>query len=122
MAVAQAHVARVDSEEEVQAFMANLMQDAKIRRAAHNMLAYRFTTASGTLHADCDDDGESAAGTRLLHLLTVAGVEGVAVCVTRWFGGVLLGPSRFALISNCARQLLEAEGLMTKGGKRGKRK
>ena len=35
------------------------------------------------------------------------GVEGVLVVVTRWFGGVLLGPSRFKCINNSARSLLE---------------
>lgn len=33
--------------------------------------------------------------------------DGIAVTVSRWFGGVLLGPSRFRLINNCARRLLE---------------
>lgn len=31
----------------------------------------------------------------------------VVVVVSRWFGGVLLGPSRFRIINNTARQLLE---------------
>jgi putative IMPACT (imprinted ancient) family translation regulator len=35
------------------------------------------------------------------------GVDGVAVIVSRWFGGILLGPDRFKLICNCARALLE---------------
>lgn len=33
-------------------------------------------------------------------------VQDVAVCVSRWFGGVLLGPSRFSYITNAARDLL----------------
>lgn len=41
----------------------------------------------------------------------------VVVVVSRWYGGVLLGPSRFALINNTARQLLEATGHISKGGK-----
>lgn len=35
---------------------------------------------------------------------------GVCVVVSRWFGGVLLGPARFTHINNAARQLLAAEG------------
>ncbi len=38
-----------------------------------------------------------------------ADVWDVVVVVSRWFGGVLLGPQRFALINNTARQLLEAQ-------------
>lgn len=37
---------------------------------------------------DCDDDGESAAGGRLLHLLQVAGAEDVVVVVSRWCASI----------------------------------
>lgn len=33
------------------------------------------------------------------------------------FGGVLLGPARFTHINNAARQLLEAQGFIQRGGK-----
>lgn len=57
---------------------------------------------------DCDDDGESAAGSRLLHLLQIMDATNVVVVVSRWYGGILLGPSRFTHINNAARTLLEA--------------
>ena len=56
--------------------------------------------------SDCDDDGESGAGARLLHLLDILGVKNVCVVVSRWYGGVHLGPDRFRHINNAARQLL----------------
>jgi hypothetical protein len=59
------------------------------------------------MYHDCDDDGECAAGGRLAEILRLMQADGVAVTVSRWFGGVLLGPSRFRLINNCARRLLE---------------
>lgn len=37
-------------------------------------------------------------------------MRGVVVVVSRWFGGVLLGPSRFTHINNCARAHLVALG------------
>ncbi|KAF6768874.1 hypothetical protein AHF37_12528 [Paragonimus kellicotti] len=54
--------------------------------ATHNILAWRLVTKSNTgasdlIHSDCDDDGETHAGSRLLHLLTISGVENVAVMV-----------------------------------------
>ncbi len=55
---------------------------------------------------DCDDDGESAAGGRLLHLLAVSGVDSAVVVVSRWYGGVQLGPDRFRHINNAARNAL----------------
>ena len=72
---------------------------------------------------DYDDDGESAAGSRLLHLLTVADARDVCVVVSRWYGGILLGPARFTHINNAARQLLDACGFIpakagSGGGKR----
>lgn len=65
---------------------------------------------------DGDDDGEAAAGGRLLHLLQVADARNVCVVVSRWYGGILLGPSRFGLINNTARQLLEACGYIAGAG------
>ncbi len=42
--------------------------------------------------------------------MQVADVRNVVVVVSRWFGGVLLGPSRFTAINNTARELLEQLG------------
>jgi len=64
------------------------------------------------LTADCDDDGESAAGGRLAHLLEILELENVLVVVSRWYGGTLLGPDRFKLINQAARDALEKAGLL----------
>lgn len=90
-------------------------------------MAYRIPHPArpGVFFQDSDDDGEAAAGGRLLRLLQLTGAGGdgrggVCVVVTRWFGGVLLGPSRFALINNCARALLvEAGAIPASGGDKG---
>ncbi|KAM6939164.1 protein IMPACT isoform 3-T5 [Lycodopsis pacificus] len=37
-------------------------------------------------------------------------VRNVAVVVSRWYGGILLGPDRFKHINNCARNILVEEG------------
>ena len=44
--------------------------------------------------ARCDDDGETHAGGRMLHLLEILDATNVIVIVTRWYGGILLGPDR----------------------------
>jgi Uncharacterized protein family UPF0029 len=59
------------------------------------------------LKHDNDDDGEDAAGGRLAMLLDVRSEDGVIVVVSRWYGGVKLGPRRFAIIANVARVLLD---------------
>ena len=83
---------------------------------------------------DNDDDGETAAGGRLAHLLQIlvgssspalyldvvhrvyAGaiqeVENVLVVVTRYFGGIHLGPDRFKHINQAARNALELGGFL----------
>ena len=37
-------------------------------------------------------------------------VENVIVVVSRWYGGIHLGPDRFKHINNCTRQILEENG------------
>ena len=51
-----------------------------------------------------------ATGKRLLHMLTVTEATDVCVVVSRWYGGVHLGPDRFRQINNAARELLERCG------------
>ena len=48
------------------------------------------------------------------------GAENVIVVVSRWYGGVLLGPARFTHINNAARQLLDQCGYIRAGAKEGK--
>lgn len=68
----QAHVARVQTIDDVEALVTALKSNNKIARATHNMLAYRIATQkAGTFLQDYDDDGETAAGSRMLHLLQV---------------------------------------------------
>ena len=111
----QAHIAAVTDVADVTAVMDTLLSNNKIRAASHNMLAYRIEGArEGTFIQDCDDDGEAAAGGRLLHLLQMMDARNVVVVVSRWFGGILLGPARFGLINKVARELLENEGFLSR--------
>lgn len=43
-------------------------------------------------------------------------VENVLVVVTRWYGGVLLGPDRFKHINRVARDALVRVGVVQDGG------
>mmetsp|Transcript_39437 Transcript_39437/g.88269 ORF Transcript_39437/g.88269 Transcript_39437/m.88269 type:complete len:124 (-) Transcript_39437:78-449(-) len=50
------------------------------------------------------------------------GAKNVVVMVTRWFGGIHLGPDRFKHINNAARGVLEqGDFLPVKGKKTGKK-
>eukprot|EP00873_Tetraselmis_striata_P042264 jgi/Tetstr1/462528/TSEL_007517.t1 len=107
----QGHVATVHSAAEVEQVMETLLRNNKVRNATHNIMAYRIHCPDrGTLLQDHDEDGENAAGGRLLNLLQIVDARDVIVIVSRWYGGVKLGPSRFTIINNVARELLVAEG------------
>ncbi|KAJ1995750.1 hypothetical protein GGI25_000728 [Coemansia spiralis] len=106
------HAAHVKSAEDVQNVLSVLMENKKIAQATHNIMAYRIRMENGSISQDNDDDGETAAGKRLGHLLQLLEVENTMVVVTRWFGGTHLGPDRFKLINNAARQALETGGFL----------
>ncbi|KAI1262550.1 RWD repeat domain-containing protein [Xylariaceae sp. FL1019] len=109
-----ARCAVVSSTAEAEAYVQHLLaSDKKIRSATHNMTAWRIRGPNGTQFQDCDDDGETAAGGRLLHLMQLMDLWDVMVVVTRWYGGVHLGPRRFALINQAARDSFVKAGLVT---------
>ncbi|KAK2067875.1 hypothetical protein P8C59_001579 [Phyllachora maydis] len=90
-----------------------LATDRRVRGATHNVTAWRIRAAGAAVaYQDCDDDGEAAAGARLLHLLQRMGLWDVVVVVTRWYGGLKLGPRRFALINAAARDALVRAGMV----------
>jgi Uncharacterized protein family UPF0029/RWD domain len=101
----------VTSPEQAKSYLHHLLAtDKKVTRATHNITAWRIRGFDGTSFQDCDDDGETAAGGRMLHLLQLMDVWDVMVVVTRWYGGVKLGPDRFRIINNSARDALIAGG------------
>ncbi|XP_066482303.1 protein IMPACT isoform X1 [Tiliqua scincoides] len=103
----QAHLAPVVSTKQVKNVLAELYENKKIASATHNIYAYRiYCEDKQTFLQDCEDDGETAAGGRLLHLMQILNVHNVLVVVSRWYGGILLGPDRFKHINNCARNIL----------------
>jgi hypothetical protein len=103
-----AHCCRVESVAEAMSFRSFIMNDRRCASATHNIFAFRVlgSGSNAIVFQDCDDDGETAAGGRLGELLRLLPVTNVAVVVSRWFGGVLLGPERFKHINNVARDLL----------------
>jgi hypothetical protein len=114
-----ARVAPVSSPAQARQYVAHfLATDKKAARATHNMTAWRIKGPNDTSYQDCDDDGETAAGSRILHLMQLMDVWNVMVIVTRWYGGILLGPDRFRIINTAAREALVLGGF-TKEGKDG---
>ncbi|CAI9589905.1 unnamed protein product [Staurois parvus] len=103
----QAHLAPVRSPAQVKQVLNKLYENKKIASATHNIYSYRiYSKKTHSFIQDCEDDGETAAGKRLLHLMQILDVKDVMVVVSRWYGGILLGPDRFKHINNCARNIL----------------
>ncbi|MCJ1310724.1 eIF2 kinase Gcn2p negative regulator [Agyrium rufum] len=125
----QAHTTRLTSPSHVEPYITALLSANKsLQKATHNISAYRIraTTSTSTFHTmekenqgrkeiiyqDSSSDGETAAGGRLLHLLQVTDAWDVLVVVSRWYGGVKLGPERFRIIGRVAREGLVAGGFV----------
>jgi Uncharacterized protein family UPF0029/RWD domain len=129
--------AQVSSRDQAESYLEHLIAtDRKVAAATHNISAWRIrekrgstADASMTTVQDCDDDGETAAGGRLLHLMQLMDVWDVVVVVSRWYGGVKLGPDRFRIINNAGRDALikggfakiEGAGIHGKGKRKGKK-
>lgn len=90
--------------------LSRLKENSKIARATHNMYAYRVlkTLSKDRVieQKDCECDGETGAGPKLLRLLHMMKVVNIIVIVTRWYGGIHLGPDRFRHITNLAREVI----------------
>lgn len=130
-------VARVTSLAQAQAFLDHLTAtDRKVAAATHNISAWRIRQKKNDADSeeavvqDYDDDGETAAGGRLLHVMQLMDVWNVVVVVTRWYGGIHLGPARFRLINDVGRDALVKGGFtkereettsVEKGKKKGKK-
>mgnify|MGYP003365401676 FL=1 len=109
-----AFATHVTSEEDAFTKLDKLKTDSKMRKASHIMSAWRIKVTNENGHQisyqDSDDDGELAAGSRMLHLITIMDIWGVMVIVARWFGGAHIGPDRFKHINSTAREAVLKAG------------
>jgi hypothetical protein len=109
-----ARCACVSSPDKAKLYLQQLLdRDKKVRSATHNITAWRIKGDNGVTFQDCDDDGETAAGGRVLHLMQLMDLWNVMVVVTRWYGGHQLGPKRFSIINTVARDAFVKGGLVT---------
>ena len=104
-----ANVRPVESEAEAVAFIDEMKK--KYWDARHNCSAFVIGTKAELTR--CSDDGEPSgtAGRPMLEVLLGEGVRNIAVVVTRYFGGVLLGTGGLvrAYTTATARALENAE-------------
>lgn len=109
--VFQAHVAPFSSRADLAGVLNAVRATRKGASATHHTWALRLAApgdVDGREVEECDDDGEHGAGRVVLDVLRHTGVLGVVVVVSRWFGGVKLGPVRFRHIGRVAREAIDA--------------
>ncbi|KAI9361193.1 ribosomal protein S5 domain 2-type protein [Zopfochytrium polystomum] len=127
------HSARITSLGELDRVTALLHATPQFKGATHNIRAWRFLKklksgsantglavieAGGDRYAvveGSDDDGEQWAGGKVLRLMQETGACDCVVVVSRWYGGVLLGPIRFHHIETMALSALRAGGFVSGG-------
>lgn len=82
------HIAPAATEEEAAAFVASVRE--RHREATHNVYAYVLRQGQLMRFSD-DGEPQGTAGKPVLEVILREGLTGVAVVVTRYFGGILLG-------------------------------
>jgi putative IMPACT (imprinted ancient) family translation regulator len=90
-----------------------LYGDKAIAKATHNVYAYRISSEADDTMVH-SDDGETGAGNRMAQVLDAFDASNVLVVVSRWYGGIHLGASRFRHINNACKEVLEQCGYKRK--------
>ncbi|GAA5903194.1 hypothetical protein JCM6882_006990 [Rhodosporidiobolus microsporus] len=106
------HAVRVKSVDEATLALQHILTLKKVNKASHNILAWRFSSpvaGSTTPLSGSDCNGEPPAGKNLLQLLEKLDVKDVLLVVTRWYGGVPMGPQRFQVINQAGKEVLELD-------------
>ncbi|TLS30763.1 hypothetical protein PpBr36_03141 [Pyricularia pennisetigena] len=85
-----------------------------LKTATHNAWAYRVKqTGSGRVTEDSFDDGETGCGKLMLEVMRESDAVDTFVVLTRWFGGIMLGPDRWRLMRTVVRGALSERMRLT---------
>ncbi|TQS33823.1 hypothetical protein Golomagni_05820 [Golovinomyces magnicellulatus] len=80
-------------------------ENQALRGATHTITAWRVRTGE-SMSEGFNDDGEKNGGQYLLDLLRGENLDGILLVVSRWYGGIMLGPERWRIMSNVSRDCL----------------
>lgn len=99
----QGHCIAITSKDDVGHLISKLV-DKKLAKASHPaIMAWKVDD----LQQGSSDCGEARSGKYLVELLVKLKMSGILVAVTRWYGGVPLGPARFRKIGEAALDALK---------------
>lgn len=81
-----------------------------LRTASHNVWAYRIrpseTSIGNQIREASYDDDETGGGDLLLRVMRETNIVDTLVVMTRWYGGIMLGPDRWRLMRNVVTSAL----------------
>jgi hypothetical protein len=117
-----AHAGRCTSSDEFQRLRAKIKTHPSYQHADHYICAFRYhkldlqgarkkSHGKSMLIESSKDDSEAGAGAKLLGVLKDLNIVGVAVIVSRWYGGKNLGKDRFKFIISAAYSALAKAGV-----------
>lgn len=105
------HIAPVETEDAANEFIAKCRSEH--RDATHNVYAYLLRGGTKRRYSD-DGEPQGTAGMPVLECISREGICDVAVVVTRYFGGVLLGAGGLVrAYSHAAKLAITAAGRVT---------
>ncbi|KAK4208095.1 hypothetical protein QBC37DRAFT_82367 [Rhypophila decipiens] len=107
-----------------------LASQPNLKSATHNAWAYRLRPPEGSrasawgslmIREESFDDGETGAGDLLLKIMRELNTVNTLVVMSRWYGGIMLGPDRWRLMRNVVtdalgQRLRKAGGEVQLGG------
>ncbi|KAI8902753.1 ribosomal protein S5 domain 2-type protein [Globomyces pollinis-pini] len=108
----QSSIATIKDKQDMDTILKQIHSDKLYSKATHQIHAFRYKNQNGNIIQGFDNDGETGAGSSLLRMLELSNTLDVVVIVTRWYGGVKIGPERFRIINNVAMSLLKKHGFM----------
>lgn len=105
------HAKRVTTEDEAKAFVASVKKEYSDAR--HNCWAYSLAESNIARFSD-DGEPQGTAGLPILNVIKMSGAVDVAVVVTRYFGGILLGTGGLVrAYTEGAKRAVEAAEVVT---------
>ncbi|OAA70513.1 Impact family [Cordyceps fumosorosea ARSEF 2679] len=113
-----AHAASVSNAAARPALIRQLMAERPdLETASHNAWAIRTSFGNSPLVQQASfDDGETGCGKLMLEVMREADITNTLVVLTRWFGGVMLGPDRWRLMRECVNDALASRGRVVAAG------
>jgi len=97
----------VESKEEIQIFLKDLLKDKYYQKATHNTFAYRIELPNWSILESKNDDGETWAWNCILRELQREDMVNVLIVVTRYFWWIQLHADRFKNVINATKKFIE---------------